>query len=324
MEILGRGTYGAPARDIEQVHVPGRNGDLLFDNGGFLNINVTYPECCIRERFPYYGAALRNFLLSSPGYHELRDSYDPQYYRLAEYRGPFEPDVHTPRNNDSAVFDLTFNAKPFRYLREPGEIGLFTGRSIYESDIVIPTSADGSYSIRVVDGSDSGSYGVSIYKRMAGNSDVRISYFVLEAGEENTVYITADPSDLIYVSFSPSSTRKISIYSGNTLIHYFSGPDGTVKIYNLEPFESLPLISLKSFEGDITVNGNTFSYSNYSSDEIQIDSEEQSVYSNTGSKVAYASGVFPVLVPGLNTITITASESGTNTSIKCRPRFCSL
>ena len=29
MVCLGRGTYGAPARDIEQIHVPGRNGDVF-------------------------------------------------------------------------------------------------------------------------------------------------------------------------------------------------------------------------------------------------------------------------------------------------------
>lgn len=34
MFILGKGTYGAPSRDVDQIHVPGRNGDILVDNGG--------------------------------------------------------------------------------------------------------------------------------------------------------------------------------------------------------------------------------------------------------------------------------------------------
>lgn len=114
LTALGRGTYGAPERDIEQIHVPGRNGDLLYDNGGFKNISVTYP-CSITENQPENSFALRNFLLASPGYHRLENDYDTDHYRLAEYRGPFEPDVFTERENGAANFDLVFNAKPQRF-----------------------------------------------------------------------------------------------------------------------------------------------------------------------------------------------------------------
>ncbi len=114
LTALGRGTYGAPERDIEQIHVPGRNGDLLYDNGGFKNINITYP-CSITENQPGNSFALRNFLLASPGYHRLEDDYDTDHYRLAEYRGPYEPDVFSERGNNAANFDLVFNCKPQRY-----------------------------------------------------------------------------------------------------------------------------------------------------------------------------------------------------------------
>lgn len=114
LTALGRGTYGAPERDIEQIHVPGRNGDLLFDNGGFKNINVTYP-CSITENQPANSFALRNFLLASPGYRRLEDDYDTDHYRLAEYRGPYDPDVFTERRNKAANFDLVFNCKPQRF-----------------------------------------------------------------------------------------------------------------------------------------------------------------------------------------------------------------
>ena len=117
MTAIGRGTYGAAERDIEQIHVPGRNGDLLYDNGGFKNVNVVFP-CSIISDFPANARELRNFLLGSPGYHKLVDSYHPDEYRMAEFRGPFEPDVHTYRNNDSANFDLVFNCKPQRWLAD--------------------------------------------------------------------------------------------------------------------------------------------------------------------------------------------------------------
>lgn len=40
--ISGYGTYGAPERDVEMVAIPGRNGDLIFDNGRFTNAEVYY------------------------------------------------------------------------------------------------------------------------------------------------------------------------------------------------------------------------------------------------------------------------------------------
>ena len=131
VEAIGRGRYGSPARDIEQVHVPGLNGDLLFDSGGFLNANIEYPDCCIDHDFPTNFAALRTFLLADPGYHRLEDSYASDEFRMAEFRGPLTPDVHTGRGNRSGTFTLTFNATPQRYLKEGGE-----EREIHDQEIV--------------------------------------------------------------------------------------------------------------------------------------------------------------------------------------------
>ena len=131
VEAIGRGRYGSPARDIEQVHVPGLNGDLLFDSGGFLNANIEYPDCCIDHDFPTNFAALRTFLLADPGYHRLEDSYASDEFRMAEFRGPLSPDVHTGRGNRSGTFTLQFNATPQRYLKEGGE-----EREIHDQEIV--------------------------------------------------------------------------------------------------------------------------------------------------------------------------------------------
>ena len=131
VEAIGRGRYGSPARDIEQVHVPGLNGDLLFDSGGFLNATVEYPDCCIDHDFPTNFAALRTFLLADPGYHRLEDSYASDEFRMAEFRGPLTPDVHTGRGNRSGTFTLQFNCTPQRYLKEGGE-----EREIHDQEII--------------------------------------------------------------------------------------------------------------------------------------------------------------------------------------------
>lgn len=114
---IGRGVYNSPARDIEQIHIPGLNGDLLYDAGGYTNVDITYPDCYILEDFPTNIQGLRNFLLSSTGYHRLEDSYNPDEFRLAEFRGPLEAEGHTGRGNRSGRFDLKFNCMPQRFLK---------------------------------------------------------------------------------------------------------------------------------------------------------------------------------------------------------------
>ena len=117
MFVLGKGAFGAPSRDVAQIHIPGRNGDILIDNGGWNNVDVTYPSCCILSNFRENIAKLKSYLLANPGYHELIDPYNPDEVRYAEFRGPFTPEAFTSKGNNAGMFDLTFNCKPQRFLR---------------------------------------------------------------------------------------------------------------------------------------------------------------------------------------------------------------
>ena len=49
MYISGSGTYNAPERDVTTYNIPGRNGDLIVDNGRFLNTTEIGRASC-RER----------------------------------------------------------------------------------------------------------------------------------------------------------------------------------------------------------------------------------------------------------------------------------
>lgn len=144
MFVLGKGVFGAPSRDVTQIHVPGRNGDILIDNGGWNNVDVTYSSCCILSNFRENAAKLRGYLMANPGYHELTDPYNPDEARYAEFRGPFTPEVFTAKGNNAGMFDLTFNCKPQRFLREsmiardyvlcPYTIGQYSYRTEYSID----------------------------------------------------------------------------------------------------------------------------------------------------------------------------------------------
>jgi phage-related protein len=121
--ISGGGTYNAPERDAELVSVPGRNGDLYFDNGKYNNIRVTYPAF-ISRGFSRRVAGFRGYMASKIGYKRLEDTYHPDEYRLAVFEGGLE--VETAPRNLAGAFEVTFNCKPQRFLRSGDESQTFT------------------------------------------------------------------------------------------------------------------------------------------------------------------------------------------------------
>lgn len=110
----GAGTFGAGAREVSTLQIPGRNGDLIVKADRLQNYDLTY-SCFIARNFDANIAALRAFLHSKTSYFRLEDTYHPDEYRMAFYRGPFTPAVNQRLN--AAKFDLTFNVKPQRFLK---------------------------------------------------------------------------------------------------------------------------------------------------------------------------------------------------------------
>lgn len=127
--ISGLNTFGAPERDISTISISGRNGDLTLDNGRYKNIDISYPAF-IFDRFDNNIEGLRNFLLSQKGYQRLEDTYHPNEYRMARYKGGFSAKVIDELY--AGEFDLTFDCYPQRYLKSGEQvITITTDSSIY-------------------------------------------------------------------------------------------------------------------------------------------------------------------------------------------------
>lgn len=148
--ISGGGTFNAPARDIELISVPGRNGDLTLDNGRYENITVTYPAF-ISRRFAANVAGIREFLSAQVGYKRLEDTYHPDEFRLAMYSGGFE--VETAPRNLAGTFELKFNCKPQRFLKVGEETVTFAGNgniynpTLYPAKPLIRAYGTGTFTI---------------------------------------------------------------------------------------------------------------------------------------------------------------------------------
>lgn len=127
--ISGAKTFGSGARDVEQISVPGRNGDLFFDNGRFKNVKVVY-DAYITRNFRENYDAFNAWLMSQSGYARLEDTYQPDIYRLAFFSAGLnaEPVVRL----GVGAFKIEFNAQPQKFMKD-GEIPITytTGGQIY-------------------------------------------------------------------------------------------------------------------------------------------------------------------------------------------------
>lgn len=136
--ITGEGTFNAPARDVEMVTIPGRNGSYALDHGRFENIEVTYPAGVFgadEEDFADKIAEIRAWLCSKKGYVRLTDEYNPDEYRLAVYKSGLEV---SPALLKAGEFDLVFDCMPQRFLTS-GETPITIGHGIIPGTVKNPT-----------------------------------------------------------------------------------------------------------------------------------------------------------------------------------------
>lgn len=137
--ISGDGTFTAPERDMTTVAVPGRNGELLIDNGRYRNVSITY-RCGIVRNFKTNLSGFQNMLLSGKTYKRLEDTYHPDEFYLAYVSDAVTPSVVA--NLKAGEMTVTFSRKPQRYLKS-GEVPQTLG------NIFNPTSFDALPLMRV-------------------------------------------------------------------------------------------------------------------------------------------------------------------------------
>ena len=119
VNISGGDTWRKPAPIMETITVPGRNGQILNFTGSYENVDVPY-HCGIGGDFDARYTAFINWLLSSPGYHQLEDSYHPDVFRMAAVSSVGDPSL--TKLNRAGEFDISFNCKPQTFLKSGEKI----------------------------------------------------------------------------------------------------------------------------------------------------------------------------------------------------------
>lgn len=111
--ISGAQTMGAAGRDVDEIVVPGRDGNLTIDNGRFNAVAHTYPAF-IAEDAKEGLKGLRNALLSKRGHKRLSDTVHPDEFYRAYYEHGLEPELTA--NLRHSELEIEFTRDPRRFL----------------------------------------------------------------------------------------------------------------------------------------------------------------------------------------------------------------
>lgn len=115
--IKDKMVYGAPARSVSAITIPGRSGDLIIDNGRFENFRGWY-DCYFIPNSAYttlqgLSKAVKAWLNPSVNYYTLTDTYNVDCFRKVCFSSQLDF-VETLLKVGSAK--IAFNCKPFLYL----------------------------------------------------------------------------------------------------------------------------------------------------------------------------------------------------------------
>lgn len=213
--ITGESVYNAPERDTESVAIPGRSGDMIIDKGRWNNIEVTYPAGAFgssQTEFSDTMRQFRNLLASKVGYKRLTDTYHPDEYRMAVYKGGIE--VDPAHMSTAGEFDITFDCKPQRFLTS-GEAdntiadgGTLSNPTMYESNPLLKVEGYGNIAFN--------GYSIDLENKVMGVMQVArasaTSYTAtrpLESEKYNsgdTLTVAASESEIQYVAEASTTT----------------------------------------------------------------------------------------------------------------------
>ena len=215
--VAGNAVFNSPERDVTMIDVPGRNGQLTFDNGRFRNIEVTYNAFVTGDNSDDIADNIRgyrNAIGSLIGYQRLADTFHTDEYRQAIFRNGIE--VEPTIYQTGGYFDITFDCKPQRWLVS-GETPITLTPGTTET-LVNPTNFDACPFLAIEGGAGkhiSFAYpsDLNIYRIEIGNSlsvtnpPLYIDCELMEAYEISTGgVVTSHNADVSFVSPNTGDT----------------------------------------------------------------------------------------------------------------------
>lgn len=114
MVVSCEDAFVMPKRDVDAFEVPGRNGELIVDNGRFQNVEITY-QVIIESGFAEKINGFKKAVGKLRGYVRLEDTFDIDVYRMASVQDIKISELGMRYNG--GVFEIRVNCKPQKFLR---------------------------------------------------------------------------------------------------------------------------------------------------------------------------------------------------------------
>ena len=150
--VGGQNTFGSPLRDVTKVSIPGRNGDLIRDNGRFINSQISYNVVAMSD-FADTARTVRNWLLAPKGYARLEDTYHPNHYRMARVADVIS--FETSAYNLTGKAQIVFDCMPQKFLKSGETVAtLNKNGSAANRTVTNPTPFESKPLIRVYGSGD--------------------------------------------------------------------------------------------------------------------------------------------------------------------------
>ena len=208
IQVQTEPSYDFPEKDYEVTHVPGRNGDIVIDQGSWQNVSRKYNLAMDAGKISYTEVAskLVQWLHSASGYARLEDSYEPDFYRMAMYK-----DSGSISNifNKAGQIEVEFTCKPQRYFKSGEAADIFVASSEYRNPTDFPAKP-----LIKIHGSGSGVVGIGAYTVTI--NDI-IDGMIVDSEQQDTY------KDQMNCNSKVSITEYTKLVSGNNAISISGG-----------------------------------------------------------------------------------------------------
>ena len=212
IQVQTEPSYDFPEKDYDVTHVPGRNGDIVIDQGSWQNVSRKYNLAMDAGKISYTEVAskLVQWLHSASGYARLEDSYEPDFYRMAMYK-----DSGSISNifNKAGQIDVEFTCKPQRYFKSGEAADIFVASSEYRNPTDFPAKP-----LIKIHGKDYGEVGIGTY---AVTINDIIDGMIVDSEQQDTYKDQMNCNSKVSITEYPklvSGNNAISIHGGVTSI----------------------------------------------------------------------------------------------------------
>ena len=115
LRLQGPVTFESASPRVSSITVPGRNGDLHYNEGAYSNVAGEARCFSLKKQFVDRAlSAIAKWSLLELGYHRLETTEEPEYFRLASIaKGP-ETEI---RMRVLAPFSIQFDCMPQKFLK---------------------------------------------------------------------------------------------------------------------------------------------------------------------------------------------------------------